>query len=176
MVELLTLTLDAFLSILNKHWIYTCAWPWSWIPTIFFGQPKTRKLRQQDGIAVVQAFYTFYIAILLDLEEKLYRESLNYIQKKTALWKNLWELGIMSYCWKRSKQLVTRGTLSKKYEKGGLRSALHSCNALWTQQLSTKSKLLRSTWIEKKKLKSIWKNSTCTASIPPSHFFLVIPS
>lgn len=96
--------------------------------------------------------------------------------KKTALWKNLWELGIMSYCWKRNKQLVTRGTLSTKYEKGGLRSALHSCNALWTQQLSTKSKLLRSTWIEKKKLKSIWKNSTCTASIPPSHFFLVIPS
>lgn len=29
-----------------------------------------------------QAFYTFYIAILLDLEKKLYRESLNYIQKK----------------------------------------------------------------------------------------------
>lgn len=67
MVELLTLTL--------------CAWPWSWIPTIFFGQPKTRILWQQDGIAVVQAFYTFYIAILLDLEEKL---SLNYIQKKNC--------------------------------------------------------------------------------------------
>lgn len=149
MVELLTLTLNAFLSILNKHWIYTCAWPWSWIPTIFFGQPKTRILWQQDGITVVQAFYTFYIAILLDLEKKLYRESLNYIQKKTALWKNLWELGIMSYCWKRNKQLVTRGTLSTKYEKDGLRSALRSCNALWTQQLSTKSKLLRSTWIEK---------------------------
>lgn len=84
MVELLTLTLNAFLSILNKHWIYTCAWPWSWIPTIFFGQPKTRILWQQDGITVVQAFYTFYIAILLDLEEKLYRESLNYIQKKNC--------------------------------------------------------------------------------------------
>lgn len=69
MVELLTLTLNAFLSILNKHWIYTCAWPWSWIPTIFFGQPKTRILWQQDGITVVQAFYTFYIAILLDLEK-----------------------------------------------------------------------------------------------------------
>lgn len=32
----------------------------------------------------LQAFYTFYIAILLDLEEKLYRESLNYIQKKNC--------------------------------------------------------------------------------------------
>lgn len=85
MVELLTLTLNAFLSILNKHWIYTCAWPWSWIPTIFFGQPKTRILWQQDGITVVQAFYTFYIAILLDLEKKLYRESLNYVQKNCTL-------------------------------------------------------------------------------------------
>lgn len=144
MVELLTLTLNAFLSILNKHWIYTCAWPWSWIPTIFFGQPKTRILWQQDGIAVVQAFYTF---------TRPRRKIVSWVSelhtKKTALWKNLWELGIMSYCWKRNKQLVTRGTLSTKYEKGGLRSALHSCNALWTQQLSTKSKLLRSTWIEK---------------------------
>lgn len=148
MVELLTLTLNAFLSISNKHWIYTCAWPWSWIPTIFFGQPKTRILWKQDGITVVQAFYTFYIAILLDLEKNCI-VSLWITYKKTALWKNLWELGIMSYCWKRNKQLVTRGTLSTKYEKGGLRSALHSCNALWTQQLSTKSKLLRSTWIEK---------------------------
>lgn len=149
MVELLTLTLNAFLSISNKHWIYTCAWPWSWIPTIFFGQPKTRILWQQDGIAVVQAFYTFYIAILLDLEKKIVSWVSELHTKKTSLWKNLWELGIMSYCWKRNKQLVTRGTLSTKYEKGDLRSALHFCNALWTQQLSTKSKLLRSTWIEK---------------------------
>lgn len=149
MVELLTLTLNAFLSILNKHWIYTCAWPWSWIPTIFFGQPKTRILWQQDGIAVVQAFYTFYIAIFTRPRKKIVSWVSELHTKKTALWKNLWELGIMSYCWKRNKQLVTRGTLSTKYEKDGLRSALRSCNALWTQQLSTKSKLLRSTWIEK---------------------------
>lgn len=71
MVELLTLTLNAFFSILNKHWIYTCAWPWSWIPTIFFGQPKTRILWQQDGITVVQAFYTFYIAIFTRPRKKI---------------------------------------------------------------------------------------------------------
>lgn len=80
---------------------------------------------------LLAGFYIFTLQFWLDLK-KNYIVSFWITYNRNCSLENLWELGVMSICWKRNKQLVTRGASSTNMKKGrGLKSALHACNALW---------------------------------------------